>query len=347
MLLNLYVNAKYCVNWNHKQSNTFTVQNGVKQGGVTSPLLFTIFVEELIERVKNSKLGCYVGDKCASILVFADDVLLLCPTRSSTQSLLNICKNFADEVGLKFNIGKCKYILFGLTGNVNIHIYLGNTALERVNQEMHIGNKLSNIGDVVIFEDIIKGIAVKTNCLKRIFDCVDSQCKCVLFNAQCCNMYGIELIDITSPQFDKLQVQWRKSIRYLVNLHPRTHNDLLPHIVGSPNAQSLVYSRIICFFRKGLKHDSDYIEFFFKNCLINMHSYMCKNVNVILRKIGITINDILTKSETWLKKICKRVDPPDWKNVIVNELIRCRDGTMECGLSNEEINMLLLTLCIE
>ena len=249
LILNLYINAKYCVNWNHKQSDTFTVQNGVKQGGVISPLLFAIFVEELIERVKNSKLGCYVGDKCASILVFADDVLLLSPTRFSTQNLLNICKNFADEVGLKFNIGKCKYIVFGSSYHENIQIFLGNAALGRVNQEKHIGNKLSNIGDIVNFEDIITGIAVKTNCLKRIFNCVDSQSKCTLFNAQCCSMYGIELIDITSPQFEKLQIQWRKSIRYLINLHPRTHNELLPHIVGTPNVQSLVYSRILCFFR--------------------------------------------------------------------------------------------------
>ena len=140
-------------------------------------MLFSIFVDELIERVKNSKLGCYVGDKCASILVFADDVLLLSPTRFSTQNLLNICKNFGDEVGLKFNINKCKYIIFGASYHENIQIFLGNSALGCVNQEKHIGNKLRNTGDIVNFEDIIMGIAFKTNCLKKMFNCVDSQTK--------------------------------------------------------------------------------------------------------------------------------------------------------------------------
>ena len=78
-----------------------------------------------------------------------------------------------------------------------------------------------------------------------------------------------------------------------------------------------------------------------------MHSYMSKNINIILRKTGITINDLLIRSETWLKKICKLVDPPNWKDIIISELLQCIDGTMECGLSYEEIKTLLLTLCIE
>ena len=83
MILNLYCNALYCVKWNGVTSDSFRISNGVKQGGVSSPLLFTISLESLVERIKRSRVGCYIGDKCACIFVYADDIILLCPTRSA------------------------------------------------------------------------------------------------------------------------------------------------------------------------------------------------------------------------------------------------------------------------
>ena len=120
MILNLYCNALYCVKWNGVTSECFRISNGVKQGGVSSPLLFTISLESLIDKIKNSKVGCYIGDKCACIFVYADDIILLCPMRSASQNLLDIRYDFAEKVGLHFNAGKCKYILFGLQYNSNL-----------------------------------------------------------------------------------------------------------------------------------------------------------------------------------------------------------------------------------
>ena len=40
----------------------FGVEKGVKQGGVLSPLLFSIFINGLIEELKKDKLGIKVGN---------------------------------------------------------------------------------------------------------------------------------------------------------------------------------------------------------------------------------------------------------------------------------------------
>ena len=38
--------------WGHLLCNPFSVSNGTKQGGVLSPILFTIYMDEIISRLK-------------------------------------------------------------------------------------------------------------------------------------------------------------------------------------------------------------------------------------------------------------------------------------------------------
>ena len=46
------------VKWNGSLSGTFGASNGVKQSGVLSPLLFTVYLDQLILALKESGIGC-------------------------------------------------------------------------------------------------------------------------------------------------------------------------------------------------------------------------------------------------------------------------------------------------
>ena len=54
--------------------------NGVKQGSIISPILFTIYLDILLERLKNNGVGCYIGDKFVGALAYADDLVLMSPS---------------------------------------------------------------------------------------------------------------------------------------------------------------------------------------------------------------------------------------------------------------------------
>ena len=347
LVWNLYCNAKYCIKWNGESTLPFSIANGVKQGGVTLAFLFTVVIDALILSVKNLKTGCYIGQICACIFVYADDVILLAPSRNAAQRLLYECIRFNRKSGMKFNIGKCKFMIFGEHPNEIENLRIGIDKLELVDSIKHIGHELNNRGDLINLECIKRQIPEKTNGINRSFRMLYASSKSELFFSQCCSLYGVELIDIMSKQFNEIQVQWRKSIRHLINLHPRTHNDLLPHVIGAPNAKSIIFSRILCFAKKGLNHSNGYIRFFFRNCFTNMHSYMSRNINIIMRSIGVTYGDMLVKSESWIKRRCKSTPDPDWRARIVCELIQCREGSMQCGLAPDEINEILTNLCIE
>ena len=89
-LLNLYTNQKLCIKWGAIVSPTFSVRNGVKQGGVLSPILFCVYMDELLYRLRLSGFGCHVGNISIPAIGYADDVALLAPTISSLKLLLNV-----------------------------------------------------------------------------------------------------------------------------------------------------------------------------------------------------------------------------------------------------------------
>ena len=82
-----------CVRWHSHVSRVFTLQAGVRQGGVLSPLLFAIFIDDMVAKVINENVGCFISSACISIILYADDIILIAPTVSGLQRLLNVCEN--------------------------------------------------------------------------------------------------------------------------------------------------------------------------------------------------------------------------------------------------------------
>jgi len=66
-----------CFRWNGQVSHCFSLAAGVRQG-VLSPLLFAIFIDTVVDRVKTLNVGCYIRPNCicCSIFLYADDILL-------------------------------------------------------------------------------------------------------------------------------------------------------------------------------------------------------------------------------------------------------------------------------
>ncbi len=64
----MYTEQGMRVKWEEYTSDYFAVSNGVKQGGVLSPHLFIIYLDELLGRLKHSGVGCHIGDRFVGAL---------------------------------------------------------------------------------------------------------------------------------------------------------------------------------------------------------------------------------------------------------------------------------------
>ena len=85
------------VRWGNTISTHFTVANGVKQGGVMSPILFNIYMDKLGVALNSSGIGGYVGNVFLNHLCIADDLCLISLSSTRMQQLLNICQNYAID----------------------------------------------------------------------------------------------------------------------------------------------------------------------------------------------------------------------------------------------------------
>ena len=85
---------------------------GVRQGSSTSCLLFILYVNDLIKRMKeNCEDDGFLS--WLHILVMMDDTVLLAITKQRMQQKLLIVKQFCEEYGMRINETKTTFFVIG------------------------------------------------------------------------------------------------------------------------------------------------------------------------------------------------------------------------------------------
>jgi len=110
LLLNMYTNSIARVSWNGVFSQSFKDENGVRQGGIASPVLFCVYLDGLLQWLHNSGAGCYIGYVFVGALAYADDVALLAPTANAMRKMLRIYESYGSEYSVTFNASKSAWL---------------------------------------------------------------------------------------------------------------------------------------------------------------------------------------------------------------------------------------------
>ena len=83
------------VKWGNCRSKSFLVTNGVRQGGVLSPYIFAIYVDDLYVELNKLQAGCCIGNNLINHILFADDLCCLSASLDGLQFIVNVCSKFA------------------------------------------------------------------------------------------------------------------------------------------------------------------------------------------------------------------------------------------------------------
>ena len=108
-----------CVKWGSLMSRFIGLVCGIRQGGVLSPYFFAIYIDSAVRKVSKSTLGCYIKWICMSILLYADDILLIAPSVTSLQQLLHLCEEELEWLDMCLNVKKSACIRIGPRFNVS------------------------------------------------------------------------------------------------------------------------------------------------------------------------------------------------------------------------------------
>ena len=82
-----YSKQEICIKWGNETSTCFTITNGVRQGGILSPTLFSIYMDDLSFILSESGIGCHIDDLCINHVFYADDLCLMAPCAIALQEL--------------------------------------------------------------------------------------------------------------------------------------------------------------------------------------------------------------------------------------------------------------------
>ena len=95
---------------------------GVRQGCPISPVLFDVFVDELVSMLKQKELGLAFGDSDAGIrrkvtaLMYADDVLLIADSATELQDMVDVVHEFCSKWRIEVNCKKSQVMVVSPVG---------------------------------------------------------------------------------------------------------------------------------------------------------------------------------------------------------------------------------------
>ncbi|CAG9131273.1 unnamed protein product [Plutella xylostella] len=211
------------VRWAGVISESFGMECGVRQGGLTSPSLFNLYVDALIVALSKQHVGCHVDGVCVNNLSYADDMVLLSASVCGLRKLLRICEDYAMSHGLKYNVPKSKYMVFAAgskrpDGVPPIRLY--GVPLDRVEHFKYLGHVLTpDLKDCADIERERRALSIRANMLARRFARCSQNVKITLFRAFCTSLYTCSLwANYTQKSIRALQVQYNNALRAVLGL---------------------------------------------------------------------------------------------------------------------------------
>ena len=148
LILYWYTSQQFCVQWNTFTSDMFYVGNGVRQGGILSPSLFNIYIDDLCANLSDTKTGCNINGVFINHLMYADDSVLIAPSPVALQKLIDCCSAFATEHSMVFNVNKtvCMYIRSKLFKDLSVStFYINGNPIKYVHMETYLGFIMNNL----------------------------------------------------------------------------------------------------------------------------------------------------------------------------------------------------------
>lgn len=293
-----YVNINKSVN-----SREYKIFKGVRQGGITSPVLFKIYINIILKKFQNVDVGCFLDLFLINIIGYADDLVLISPSSKGLQILLNVLNEQLLINKLTLNVSKSKIMCFAKKpSKVNHKFYFDNNQLEIVNHYKYLGvtlsSNLSNNNDI---ERCNKQFLGQSYMLVRKFSGIPSHILFYLFKTYCLSFYGCGLWPIFGTNKSNIHacaVSYHKTIKKIQGIHIGESN----HLVCN-NLNTFLFNHFInyeSFLLLRSLHNSQSKPFnVFKNYLIN-ESYLHKNINKIFMQ-NYNFNNVLNNDKEAVK----------------------------------------------
>ena len=228
ILIYWYENQTMYVRWGSLISEPFHVSNGVRQGGILSPYIFNVYIDDLSTRLNALPIGCKLGELTINHLMYADDLVLISPSTRGLFRLLSECQQYGIEFDILYNPLKSAVMFYKpkFMSKIEMPVFkLNNEDIKVVHEYSYLGHILSD--DMSDDLDILrqrKKIFAQGNNLKRKFYMCTIDVKLTLFRSYCASLYTAQLwVRYTKTAINKLYIAYHNMMKLLVGVAKWEH----------------------------------------------------------------------------------------------------------------------------
>lgn len=298
-----------------------------------------------------------LGKVYLGIWIFADDIVLLSPSRAGLQYMTDICETFASSMRLKFSTNpnidksKTKCIIFTkdriYDNDVCPDVTLNGMPLPYVQEIKHLGNILQCDNSMKKDCNIKRAKFIsKVHSISQEFHFANPVNVVKLYKIYACDFYGSQLWDLYSYDVEKLYNSWNVAMRILFDVPRSTHRYLIEPISGTVHIKTIIASNFISFYNRLNQSKKLCIRLLTNLCKNDFNSILCSNLHSIAEDCDTNVGHLtknLVKNNMTISQISNE---QKWRIPILNELLDRRfNETYIAGFSDIELTEFINFLC--
>ena len=243
-LSNIYSSSNSQLRVNNYLTDSFNVSSGVRQGDSMSPILFSMFLNDLATGINDLNCGIKIDNSELSILLYADDIVLIAPSEENLQKMLNFVAEWCRKWRMAVNTDKTKVVHFR-SNSVNRTVYdfyLGSITLETVSHYKYLGvlfdeNLSFELNASLLADAAGRALGAIRSKLKYLKECGFKSFS-TLFNSgvlsisdYCAGVWG-------TKNYNKVEQVSYRGARYFLGVHRFTSTDALLGEMGWSSART-------------------------------------------------------------------------------------------------------------
>ena len=274
------------VKFRNSLSDKLQTIHGVPQGTVLGPILFNLYINDIVKYVKYCKISMFADD--TMIYIEGDDIPMM--FNSMNYDLSVISKWLCDN-SLSLNISKSKYMLIGNKFKLSKY----NLSYPNLNLEI-MGNKLDKVNEIkylgVIIDEhlnfkshfnyIMNKMSKKVYFLRRISNCLNMSTKILLYKSLISphiDFCSTILFNLNQNEVHKIQVIQNKAMRIILKCNKYTPINTMLEVLHFMNVkQRILFRTLDMIFKIKNKMAPDYLRNKIKY-VRDVHTYNTRNVN--------------------------------------------------------------------
>ena len=233
-------------------TNPLFMTQGVKQGCNLSPMLFNLFLVDVINRVHTMKLGIRLGSDIITIISYADDIIAFTRCIDDLKHVIECITVECQKINMKVSITKSRILRVGLSVRTYDNVDDDQLDFDQVLKCKYLGVILENRTGIYYGEFaqacVKKARAYKFSIMRKAKDSFDPiRVAREMWNKAAIPgiLYGCEVMPIRKQELRKLNSEAASLGKFILQI-PKNSTNVTAHLVGGiETVEYHYYKRVI------------------------------------------------------------------------------------------------------